>query len=131
MRSALLAAFVTLLCLSSGCAVIPQAAAEHARCASPTACHDIIVAFVHFEGQRVQLLVNEFPVFDGLLTTEDHSTGISEVINLRAPGGSQITLVMDGKRVESEVLASSTRSIAALWVEPYIHQSDTPDLMLD
>lgn len=127
MRGIVIAASVALLLLSSGCALGPQAAARQARCAPPNTCHNIVVAFVHFEGQRVQFLVDEFPVFDGVLTTEDDSTGISEIIDLRASGGSRITLLIDGKRVETETLASSTRSLYVHWNEPYIDQSDSPE----
>ena len=83
------------------------------------------------EGQRVQLLVDNRPAFDGVLTTEDHSTGISETFTLRAASGETLTLLIDGRKVESETLTASTRSIAAVWVEPFIHQSDSPNLMLD
>jgi len=121
MTRSLIAIAAALTCCVASCATRPPFLGDGT----------ILVAFSHFEGQQVRLLVDDAVVFNGILTTEDESTGISNVIKISAPAGSTVTVAIDGTRVEAERLASSTQSIVVSWRPPYIHQSDSPDLLLD
>jgi len=129
MKRALIGLMAAVLSCSASCA--QQRLPGDSRCLAHEQCQELTIAFLHFEGERVDFLIDGTAVFSGVLETEDDSTGLSKSVRLSAESGSTMQLVIDGMVVHQEALLGSTRTLYAVRSAPYVHQADHPEPLLD
>ena len=94
--------------------------------------HQVTVAFLHFDGESVIFELDGETVFDRVLTTQDHSVGLSHVETLALKMDSTIKWTVDGQKYEQQLEIGP--GIGVIYItngqsQAYLQEGD--DLLLD
>lgn len=71
--------------------------------AAEDAIQEVLVVFLHFDGERVVFELDSEVVFDRVLTTEDHTMGHSHSEPLDLSRNSTIRWTVDGREYEQQL----------------------------